>query len=182
MQLRVPALLAATVASCHTLLVWWHRRAAGPELIHWAWFTRGSMACTASVVACGSCHGSPGRSPLHQLPASKCRYCYAAHLRVLRTTGRRAKPYMQARFVHALVACCCHVLMPACVWPGPLCFARAPNPDAVEAKALHTRQLGDDLSSGPCLLGFYGPCKLATRALRTQPTRCHRLTVVRAEV
>ena len=64
MQQRVTALPAATVASCHTLLDWWHRCAAAPQLIQWAWFARGSMACTATVVACSSCHGSSARCPL----------------------------------------------------------------------------------------------------------------------
>ena len=64
MQLRVTALPATTVAKSRTLLIWWHRRAAAPELIQWAWFACDSTVCTAIVVVCSSCHGSSARCPL----------------------------------------------------------------------------------------------------------------------
>ena len=167
MQLRVTALPAATVASCHTLLGWWHRRAAPPELIQWAWFARGSMACTATVVACSSCHGSSARCPLikWRLPIIE-----SIIMRIYESFGSSVGWQIHT-CKHALCMPSSHTATVCSRRHAeyPLYFARAPIPDAVEAKALRTRRLGDGLSSESCLLGFYAAWKLTMHALRTRP-------------
>ena len=152
MQLRLTALPAATVASCHTLLDWWHRRAAAPELIQWAWFARGSMAYTATVVACSSSHGSSACCPLIKwrllsidLTMLRIRECFGPMVSAQIPTCKHALCMPSS---HAAAMCSRRHAF------GRLCFASPPIPDAVEAKALHTRRLGDDLSSRACLLGL----------------------------
>ena len=110
------------------------------------------MACAATVVACSSCHRSSARCPLIKW---RLRNIDVTMLRICECFGPMVgaqvptcKHALCMPSSHAAVMCSCRHAF------GPLCFARAPNPDAVEAKALHTRQLGDDLSSGPLLLSL----------------------------
>ena len=152
MQQRVTALPAATVASCHTLLDRWHRCAAAPQLIQWAWFARGSMACTATVVACSSCHGSSARCPLinWRLPNIEIitLHIYESFGSSVGWQNHTCKHALCMPSPHTAAVCSRRHAF------GPLCFARAPIPDAVEAKAHHMRRLGEDLSSRACFLGL----------------------------
>ena len=148
MQQRVTALSAATVASCHMPLDWWHRRSAAPELIQWAWFAHGSMACTATVVACSSCHGSSARCPLikWRLPNIE-----SITLRIYESFGpmvgwqiHACKHALCMPSLHTAAVCSRVMRLALCVSPGrPFQMLWKPR-----------RRLSDDLSSRACLLGL----------------------------
>ena len=116
------------------------------------------MACTATVVACSSCHGSSARCPLinWRLPNIEI-----ITLHINESFGSSVG-WQNHTCKHALCMPSPHT---AAVCSrrhafGPLCFARprAPIPDAVEAKAHHMRRLGEDLSSRACFLGLSHRC------------------------